>query len=127
MKCECEACPFNYHSEMSMYANDMGCLPDSKETLTIFQETGAIWACHDNPKVPCQGLINHYDKKGTKLEKEKLKISLERNILKHEYGVHGREYDFVGYVDSYLKIGTYTYPSVCLSISPVVEVVTNFI
>lgn len=57
----CKSCPFNYFSEESNYAQDMGCLPSPKDILEIKDTTGNNWACHSNNKRVCAGLSKQRD------------------------------------------------------------------
>jgi len=97
---ECPACPFNYTSEESQLASNYGCLPSPKDIIEIFEKTNNIWACHDNPEVPCKGAINYLKNKN--LSNQPIKY----NKLEHDWSVHGIEYDKKNYISSYLKIGS---------------------
>lgn len=57
----CNSCPFNYCSDESEYAQNMGCLPAPVDVLKIKDETGHNWACHSNNKRICAGLSEHRD------------------------------------------------------------------
>jgi len=107
MECNCEGCPFDYFSEASIYANNLGCLPDAKMAIEYFNTTGQVWACHEYPDKACIGFINHYKNNESQADYEKVKKSVKNKDLYHEYGVHGKEYDLPGFINSYLKKGSY--------------------
>lgn len=104
--CECEACPFNICSEQSQYANNAGCLPDYIDTVAIFEQEGLVWACHDNPKKACSGIINYYKKNKDVKSYNLFLKAIQDNKLKYDWSVHGKEYDYHNFILSYLKEGS---------------------
>lgn len=57
------ACPFAC-TEISDYAQNMGCLPTPYNIVTMRVEHGLTWACHSNRTKPCLGGINFLKEKG---------------------------------------------------------------
>jgi len=63
-KGQCKCCPIHPHSEEGMKADATGCLPSFYEMYKWQQETGKIWACHNNNKKPCSGFVGVLNEKG---------------------------------------------------------------
>jgi hypothetical protein len=57
----CKSCPFNFGSESSESAQNLGCLPSAQDILKLKDETGHNWACHSNNKRVCSGLKKKRD------------------------------------------------------------------
>ena len=66
----CNGCPFNFFSEESNYAQNMGCLPTPYEVKEIYDQLDGVWGCHETSEEdgnlkPCIGFINWMKEKGT--------------------------------------------------------------
>lgn len=51
----CYACPFDYYSEDTMMAQNLGCLPSPDEVKELCAMNGTAWACHSEPDKVCCG------------------------------------------------------------------------
>ncbi len=71
---KCEDCPIIPETERAMNVVDWGCLPDKFQALEWYKKTWRLWACHDNPKKPCTGLIRV-------LKREWIKIDLSKPLI----------------------------------------------
>jgi len=103
---ECEACPFNIYSEQSQYANNLGCLPDYQDIVEDFEKDKKVWACHERPDKACNGFINYFKKNKSDIKYKEMIKSIENNKLRHDWSVHGKKYDFIGFLKSYIKKGS---------------------
>lgn len=57
-KCHsCKSCPINITTHEGEMADFYGCLPSYGDAMKWYQETGKVWACHSNNKIPCQGFL----------------------------------------------------------------------
>lgn len=94
----CSGCPFNYCSEESNQFQNLGCLPSPYDILMEMKEANKNWACHDNPKKVCKGLVNFVDEMNKPInmhiikDRERnghipIKIDFEKELLTQE-GVH---------------------------------------
>jgi hypothetical protein len=103
---ECEACPFNIYSELSMEANNLGCLPDYQNILEDYKTKNEVWACHEEPDKVCSGFTNYFKEKGSEKENLNIKELIENKQLMHDWSIHGKKYDFIGFLKSYIKKGS---------------------
>jgi hypothetical protein len=70
----CNGCPINIHTEEGEKISNYGCLPSYGDVIKWYEETGKVWACHENNNNPCLGFL--------KLAKEKGKVvSVNRNTV----------------------------------------------
>ncbi len=70
----CDGCPIDIHTEQGEIISNYGCLASFKEALTWYQDTGKVWACHEQPDKPCIGFLQ--------LCKEKnIPISVNKNTI----------------------------------------------
>lgn len=76
----CNSCPFNFNSESSEYAQNLGCLPTPHEIIEHHKATGKNWACHITNKL-CRGMCDYQDRKD--------EIVDQSAGLFFEIGVHG--------------------------------------
>jgi len=103
---ECEACPFNIFSERSMEANNLGCLPDYQNIIKDYYEKNKVWACHEQPEKECSGFVNYFRENGTIEDNKNIKILVKDKKLMHDWSVHGKKYDFIDFLKSYMKKGS---------------------
>lgn len=50
----CESCPFA-ETELSLHAQNLGCLPTPQEIMRIYQDNGKNWSCHADETRLCGG------------------------------------------------------------------------
>jgi hypothetical protein len=70
----CDGCPVEIHTEKGEEISNYGCLPCYADALKWYNETGKVWACHEEPTKPCIGFLKrakHY----------KVKVSVNRNTV----------------------------------------------
>jgi hypothetical protein len=70
---ECISCPFNFFSEESNEAQNMGCLPEPFNIKSIYEKLNGVWGCHDTSEEegnlkPCIGFIQWMKSKGTPIK-----------------------------------------------------------
>lgn len=51
----CEGCPYDYGSEATEMAYNLGCLPSTGEIGFGCEVTNKAWACHSEPDKVCCG------------------------------------------------------------------------
>lgn len=68
---QCEGCPILIHTDYGEQVSSYGCLPCYADVLKWYQETGKIWACHENPEKPCTGFLKLAKSKGLKISVNK--------------------------------------------------------
>jgi hypothetical protein len=52
----CDACPFAY-TDYSEGIQNLGCLPEPHELLTLKRDQNINWACHEDESKPCVGFV----------------------------------------------------------------------
>jgi hypothetical protein len=66
--------------------SNMGCLPCLNDVKKWYEETGKIWACHENPTLPCTGFLKQMKRLGIKVSVNKdTKLITERTTLEEIY------------------------------------------
>lgn len=60
----CEACPFNYESEASNDAYNLGCLPSVFEVFELKRNHDVNWGCHEGGGKVCAGYIQMAKEEG---------------------------------------------------------------
>ena len=60
---ECNGCPFAFTEESEIIQN-YGCLPTPFDIISMRQDFGKTWACHDEPSRPCAGGIQFMKERG---------------------------------------------------------------
>lgn len=83
-KGQCRCCPVEPYTEEGVMADSYGCLPSTGDMLKWQQETGKVWACHNNPNKPCAGFTGVLDKNGIEWNLDKGLIT-ESHTLKDIY------------------------------------------
>jgi len=51
----CYGCPWDYGSEGTETAYNLGCLPSIAEATQLSKAAGKAWACHEDPDLMCCG------------------------------------------------------------------------
>lgn len=81
--CKCKSCPMEITSEEGAMADAYGCLPTLSEVFKWYEDTGKVWACHNNPTKACQGFINVAKTKG--IEVKGTELITEETTLEQIY------------------------------------------
>lgn len=66
----CEACPFNFFSEVSQQVSNYECLPEPLDIKEMYEKHDVVWGCHETSKKEgnlkaCVGFITWMKSKGT--------------------------------------------------------------
>lgn len=75
----CEGCPVCIHTDYGAYVDSLGCLPNFREAMEMYRNTGKVWACHEKPTVPCVGFLILAKEAG-------YKISVKKGLMTEEGG-----------------------------------------
>ncbi len=82
----CTGCPIDIHTEEGDLISNYGCLPCFADVLKWYQETGKVWACHENNFKPCVGFLKLCKEKGIKISVNKhTKLITEDDSLEYIY------------------------------------------
>jgi hypothetical protein len=60
----CNGCPINIHTEEGEIVSNYGCLPCYADVIKWYNDTGKVWACHEQPDKPCIGFLKLAKQKG---------------------------------------------------------------
>ena len=74
----CIDCPVRGRTEHAEMAVNYGCLPSYGDMEKWYNETGKVWACHDNPKKVCGGF------KQILFERENIKLPSKPILITEE-------------------------------------------
>ena len=73
----CKGCPISDQpTELGEQISNYGCLPDFRDARKWYEETGKVWACHEQNTKPCRGFLNRM-----KINGQPIKITASTQLI----------------------------------------------